>query len=94
MNPFRRIVDFFRRKSGMIGTPPSQRPMWDDPAAHARDFAERYAEPFDQGWRASAQALIHSRRRSQPSRVKRNTDSGPPTHVETGYMIRATTSSR
>ncbi len=43
MNPFRRIVDFFRRKPGMIGTLPPQRPMWDDPAAHARDFAERYA---------------------------------------------------
>ena len=214
MNPFRRIADFFRRKPGMIGTPPSQRPMWHDPAAHARDFAERYAEPLnyhvenrmmelgidplkigvgepehgirhaafipheadgggntpdgrlnldsgilnpdlfkrlgpeasdaytkarlrdridsgiaheyeeakgggprirlrtcsgdgvahpaggartgpeDQGWRASAQALIHSSRRSQPARVKRNTDSGPLTHVETGYMIRAATSSR
>ena len=31
----------------MIGTPPSQRPMWHDPARHARDFAERYAEPLD-----------------------------------------------
>jgi hypothetical protein len=41
MNPFRRIADFFPRKPGMIGTPPSQRPMWHDPAAHARDFAER-----------------------------------------------------
>ena len=47
MNPFRRIADFFRRKPGMIGTPPSQRPMWHDPAAHARDFAERYAEPLN-----------------------------------------------
>ena len=47
MNPFRRIADFFRRKPGMIGTPPSQRQMWHDPAAHARDFAERYAEPLD-----------------------------------------------
>ena len=26
----------------MIGTPPSQRPMWHKPAAHAMDFAERY----------------------------------------------------
>jgi hypothetical protein len=46
MKPFRRIASLFRRKPGMIGTPPSQRPMWHDPAAHARDFAERYAEPF------------------------------------------------
>ena len=36
------------RQPGMIGTPPSARPMWHDPAAHARDFAERYAEPLDQ----------------------------------------------
>jgi len=47
MNPFRRIANFFHRKPGMIGTPPSRRPMWHDPAAHARDFAERYAEPMD-----------------------------------------------
>src|SRR5208337_4436652 len=25
----------------------SDQPMWHDPAAHARDFAERYAEPMD-----------------------------------------------
>jgi hypothetical protein len=43
-NPFRRIRDFFR-KPAMIGTPPSKRSMWRDPKAHARDFAERYAEP-------------------------------------------------
>jgi hypothetical protein len=30
----------------MIDTPPSQRPMCDYPAAKARDFAERYAEPM------------------------------------------------
>jgi hypothetical protein len=35
------------RRPAMIGTPPSARPMWHDPAAHARDFAERYAEPMD-----------------------------------------------
>ena len=52
------------------------------------------AGPEDQGWRASAPASIHSSRRSQPARVNRNTDSGPPAHVETGYMIRAATSSR
>jgi hypothetical protein len=31
----------------MIGTPPSKRPMWHDPAAHAREFAARYAEPLN-----------------------------------------------
>ena len=31
----------------MIGTLPSARPMWHEPAAHARDFADRYAEPMD-----------------------------------------------
>jgi hypothetical protein len=35
------------RKPAMIGTPPSQRPMWHDPAAHARDFAARYAWDLD-----------------------------------------------
>ncbi len=30
----------------IIGPPPSQRPMRHDPAARARDFAQRYAEPF------------------------------------------------
>jgi hypothetical protein len=35
------------RKPAMIGTPPSQRPMWPDPAAHARDFAHRYAHDID-----------------------------------------------
>src|SRR5438067_2177775 len=32
---------------GMIGPPPSAWPMWHDPAAHARDFAERYTRDFD-----------------------------------------------
>jgi hypothetical protein len=31
----------------MIGTPPSARPMWHDPAAHARDFANRYVHELD-----------------------------------------------
>jgi hypothetical protein len=31
----------------MIGTPPSKRSMWHDPAQHARDFAERHAEPMN-----------------------------------------------
>jgi DNA-damage-inducible protein J len=44
MNPFRRIADFFRRKPGMIGTPPSQRTIWHDPATDARDFTYRYTE--------------------------------------------------
>jgi hypothetical protein len=35
------------RPPAMIGTPPSQRPMWHDPAAHARDFSERYAQYLD-----------------------------------------------
>ena len=45
-NPFKRIRDFFR-KPAMIGTPPSERSMWHDAAAHARDFAHRYAEPMN-----------------------------------------------
>ncbi len=45
-NPFRLFRDLFRRPA-MIGTPPSRRPMWHDPAQHARDFAGRYAEPLD-----------------------------------------------
>jgi hypothetical protein len=45
-NPFRRIRDLFRRPA-MIGMPPSRRPVWYDPAAHARDFAERYAKPLN-----------------------------------------------
>jgi hypothetical protein len=31
----------------MIGVPPSQRPMWHDPAKHALDFADRYAQPMN-----------------------------------------------
>ncbi len=46
LNPFRRIRAFFR-KQAMIGTPPSERSLWHDPAAHARDFAERYFQPLD-----------------------------------------------
>ena len=38
---------FRPRPPGMIGTPPSQRPMWHDPAAHALDFSRRYAEDID-----------------------------------------------
>jgi hypothetical protein len=45
-NPIKRIRDFFR-KPAMIGTPPSERSMWRDPAEHARHFAERYAEPMN-----------------------------------------------
>jgi hypothetical protein len=45
-NPFQRIREFFRRPI-MIGTPPSKRPMWHDPAEHARDFAKRYAVELD-----------------------------------------------
>jgi len=46
-NPFRRILDLFRRKPAMIGTRPSRRGMWPDPAAHAEDFAHRYFVPLD-----------------------------------------------
>ena len=35
------------RPAAMISTPPSARPVWHNPAAHAKDFAERYAEPLD-----------------------------------------------
>ncbi|HMF36342.1 MAG TPA: hypothetical protein VKF17_06865 [Isosphaeraceae bacterium] len=35
------------RRMGANGTPPSARRMWHDPAAHACDFAQRYAEPLD-----------------------------------------------
>jgi hypothetical protein len=45
-NLFDRIRDFFR-KPVMIGTPPSQRPLWHDPKAHAKDFALRYATELD-----------------------------------------------
>ena len=45
-NPLKRIRDFFR-KSAMAGRPPSKRFMWHAPADHARDFAERYAEPMN-----------------------------------------------
>ncbi len=45
-NRFKRIRDFFR-KPAMIGSAPSQRPLWHDAAEHARDFAERYAEPMN-----------------------------------------------
>jgi hypothetical protein len=31
----------------MIGTLPSARPIWHDPAAHAKNFAERYAQDLD-----------------------------------------------
>jgi hypothetical protein len=32
----------------MIGALPSTRPIWHNPAAHARDFAERYGKPLDE----------------------------------------------
>jgi len=44
---FERFKRLFRRTPAMIGTPPSARPMWHDPAAHARDFAARYADPIN-----------------------------------------------
>jgi hypothetical protein len=47
MNPLRRLFNFFRRKPGMIGTPPSARQVPADPGLHAIDFSHRYAEPMD-----------------------------------------------
>jgi hypothetical protein len=47
MNPFRRLLSLFRRKPGMIGTPPSARQVPADPGLHAIDFSHRYAEPMD-----------------------------------------------
>ena len=32
---------------GMIGTPPSARPKWHDPATHALDFSRRYRDDLD-----------------------------------------------
>jgi hypothetical protein len=67
MNPFRRIANFFRRKPAMIGTPPSQRPMWHDPAAHARDFGERYFVPLDRHTTIRMEELGVPRDRVGPS---------------------------
>jgi hypothetical protein len=47
MNPFRRLLSFFRRKPGMIGVPPSAWQVPADPGLHAVDFSLRYAEPMD-----------------------------------------------
>ena len=47
MNPFRRILSRFRRKPGMVGTPPSAWQVSADPSLHAVDFSHRYAEPMD-----------------------------------------------
>jgi hypothetical protein len=45
-NPLpRKLVQ--RRMQAMIGTPPSARPMWHDPVAHASDFSERSAQDLD-----------------------------------------------
>jgi hypothetical protein len=47
MNPLRRIIDLFRRKPGMIGTPPSTREVPTDAGLHSVDFSQRYFEPMD-----------------------------------------------
>src|SRR5690348_16327325 len=47
MNPLRRLLGLFRRKPGMIGTPPSARQIPADPGLHAVDFSRRYAEPIN-----------------------------------------------
>jgi hypothetical protein len=68
-NPFKRIRDFIR-KSAMIGTPPSARPMWHDPAAHARDFAERYSVPLSYAAEQRMTELgIHPNRIGMPDKV-------------------------
>jgi hypothetical protein len=46
MNPFRRILNLFRRPA-MIGPPPSARQVPADPALHALDFSRRYADDID-----------------------------------------------
>jgi hypothetical protein len=45
-NPFRRIRDFFR-KPAMIGTPPSQRQIPEEPLLHARQFANEYSDKLE-----------------------------------------------
>jgi hypothetical protein len=130
------------RPPAMIGSPPSQRPMWHDPAEHAKDFAHHYADDLDlvvtqrmvdlkiphrqigardveHGIQIAAfiphegggggnspdrrlnldsgilnPELSHSCRRCHTLSVNRNTDSGPPAHVEIGIMMPASTSSR
>ena len=59
-----------------------------------RREARELARKIRDGERRRGWSLIHSSRRSHPARVNRNTDSGPPAHVETGYMIRAADNSR
>ena len=60
----------FRRQPppAMIGTPPSQRPTWHDPAAHSPDFAERYATELDYA-------------KARNARATPNMSSGSPTHL-------------
>ncbi len=47
MNPFRRILNFFRPKPGVIGLPRYAHEVPANPRLHALDFAERYALPMD-----------------------------------------------
>jgi hypothetical protein len=55
----------------MIGTPPSARPMWHDPAAHARDFAERYALDLDLSVAERMRELgIHDDQIGMPDRAR------------------------
>ena len=54
----------------MIGTPPSARPMWHDPAAHARDFAERYTQDLDLAVAQRMRELgIHDDQIGMPDRI-------------------------
>ena len=60
-NPFRRIRDFFR-KPAMIGTPPSKRPMWHDPAVLDADDLDHQAL-FDVHREATAKVIRKAMRR-------------------------------
>jgi hypothetical protein len=47
MNSLRRLLNLFRHKPGMIGTPPSARQVSANAGLHAVDFSHRYFEPMD-----------------------------------------------
>ncbi len=69
MNPFQRIRSLFR-KPAMIGTPPSARGIWHDPAAHSRDFAERYSVPLSySAEQRMAELGIHPNRIGMPDKL-------------------------
>jgi hypothetical protein len=54
----------------MIGTPPSARAIWHDPAAHAKDFAERYSVPLSySAEQRMAELGIHPNRIGMPDKL-------------------------